>query len=201
VKVPGKLLVLVLGSAPWLHADLVDPVTTITYVNIDGRLVDRIITNSRPGAFDCSNCNIWPDPVGVNWIGPTPEAYVVRSEYGATSFGVPVYDDFAETVDYFLFHQHFTLEGILIEMHLFADIDFSLRCTLGILDCQTLESGHTYKVRDLYWSDGSVDRIQYQYIATPEPGSALLLGAALLLAVTRCPVPRCRTKSRGLRTD
>jgi hypothetical protein len=183
------LLAVVLGVPAVGRADLL---TVFTYLNVDGHLSGPHVTNPRPGQFSCLiNCiiPIPPRTGGLVWIGPSPEATAVDIERGAVSFGVPVFDDFVETVDSFSnFHINPTSDGIVMELYLFQDVPHGSAgmggpCTLFLAGCQTVVSGQTYQIGTVSWSDGSVDRFQYQYIMTPEPGSVALLGTALALAI------------------
>jgi hypothetical protein len=76
-----------------------------------------------------------------------------------------------------------------------SDIDSSPVLCSAIGGCATAETGGIQTAGSITWSDGTVDTIQLQSDAVPEPSSLpLLLILAMMLGVWKC---RCTMKNRS----
>jgi hypothetical protein len=142
-----------------------------------GLLTVLAIDNSVSVVTASSRFEVYPTAFGGFLYGPTGAAYSKIDRF-SNLFSAPGNDFETDTI---------LLEANLTPIHAVTEVNVSpiLFGDLAPYGCSQLsfctptENGVVYPVADIYYTDGSVDNIAFEWVVTPEPASVLLVGTAL----------------------
>jgi hypothetical protein len=174
---------------PFANADM------ITLVNTDGVLsVETIGTRAANSPLVIHSDGF----IGYNLDGPGPNityqsisclapitgcTAVTLSDTGV-NFGDPTgADDFTNILIFF--HPHAGLDNHAIsEMTFMAGPFPPFHCATSPV-CVMAQNNVVYPVVDLLYTNGEVDRLNFQWVVTPEPGNLVLVGTIAILAAIK----------------